>query len=71
MKRENPDGSEKEAHYLSIKRSFGARQWKMVIHSGKTQAKVARELARTASLPNTVSKRRRADNPLSGADDDS
>jgi transposase-like protein len=39
MKRENPDGSEKEAHYLIRRQAV-----EMVIHSGKTQAQVAREL---------------------------
>jgi transposase-like protein len=42
MKRENPDGSEKEAHFY--KEEFRRQAVEMVIHSGKTQAQVAREL---------------------------
>ena len=41
MKRENPDGSEKHIIY---KEEFRRQAVEMVIHSGKTQAQVAREL---------------------------
>jgi hypothetical protein len=48
MKRENPDGSEKEAHYLLYKEEFRRQAVEMVIHSGKTQAQVACELGYVA-----------------------
>jgi len=47
MKRENPDGSEKEAHII-YKEEFRRQAVEMVIHSGKTQAQVARELGCSA-----------------------
>ena len=42
MKRENPDGSERK--HIIYKEEFRRQAVEMVIHSGKTQAQVAREL---------------------------
>ena len=52
---------EAKRKHIIYKEEFRRQVVEMVIHSGKTQAQVARELARTASLSNTVSKRRRAE----------
>jgi hypothetical protein len=51
MKREDSDGTKRR--HIIYKEEFGRQAVEMVIHSGKTQAQVAREKATSSDLKNT------------------